>query len=1211
MSPCVPPRVRRAFQAFALSMVSLLCLASVLAPTAHALSQRRLQTLQGDQGGGWFGYSVANAGDVNGDGYTDVIVGAPLALAIGRAYIYFGGPNADNTVDATLLSPAGVNGYFGTSVSGAGDVNGDGFADVIVGAYGYSSYTGRAYIYYGGVTPHTTADVTITGSAVGVEFGVSVAGAGDVNGDGYGDVIIGASYYNSGQGRAYVYLGGISMDTVADVTVTGENIGDSMGEVVAGVGDLNNDGYADVAVSAIAHNSNTGRVYVFFGGVSMDAVSDLTVTGETLSDTFGSSLCGPGDVNADGYADLAIMAHDYGSFAGRVYLYYGGPFMDAAVDLTITGQTNDGLASIGAGDFNSDGYRDLIVGTTVNRANIYFGGAFPNSGVDIGLEGDPSSGFGSAVAGLGDVNGDGFGDVVVGEYGFSSGLGRAMVVSLFPYNVVSPNGGETLIGGKPATLRWRGKDPADVSLSLDNGLTWNTLASSVGGAADDTLTVVIPNNATTQARLRISMNGATVTRATSDVSDGSFTIVEQTPPASAVSRLLWSFNGTAGSSTGTSCASVGDLNGDGATDIAVGAMAAGRVSVFFGGRTADNVPDVTLLSEAGNGSFGYSVSPAGDLNGDGYADMIVGAPSFSANAGRAYIYFGGAAMDATADIILVGASSEQLGWAVSGGVDFNGDGNPDVLATAPSSSAGAAGAGRAYVYYGGVGMDAVADWTFTYTSTGAQVGTVGLLNGDVNHDGFGDVVLGAPFAASNNGRVLVLLGGRSPDALADLTLSPAITTTGEQFGSAVACADLTGDGAADIAVRSYPANGTGRVSFFYGAALPDAVADAVLTGEATSVGLGAVLSTGDINDDGWADLLVLSSLYNAGRGRASAYFGGPGFDAEPDLNWYGAVINQAPSSMAAVGNFTGEGLGAVAMGTSSVNASAGRFDVFHVARCYVTGPNGGETWNVGALQSISWLGTTPMDVWLSVDGTATWTKLFANVGGEATNSVTLRVPHSPTRFASVRVTPADAAISGSDRSDSLFTISTSIALLGLSVAQAPQGGVGQVVSWRTDPGPADLSGYTLERADGADAAWQTLVTQTTATSYSDVSGTPASRYRLTAINGLGEAFVLGETAVRPLAALAAWPLPYRQGDLTVQFATAGRAGGAAAPTQVTVHDCTGRLVRVLAQGSYATGHQTATWNGLDMHGRRVPRGLYQIQSRTGGETYRLKLVVLQ
>ena len=143
----------------------------------------------------------------------------------------------NNVVDVYMTGEETLN-YFGYSVSGGGDLNGDGFADMIVGAYGYNSNTGRAYVYTNTMTGEDIPDLIFKGEAVTDGFGVSVSDAGDVNHDGYNDVIVGALWANANNGRAYIYYGSMFMDNVADVTLDGNS---EFGFCVSGAGDVNGD----------------------------------------------------------------------------------------------------------------------------------------------------------------------------------------------------------------------------------------------------------------------------------------------------------------------------------------------------------------------------------------------------------------------------------------------------------------------------------------------------------------------------------------------------------------------------------------------------------------------------------------------------------------------------------------------------------------------------------------------------------------------------------------------------------------------------------------------------------------------------------------------------------------------------------------------------------------------------------------------------------
>jgi hypothetical protein len=200
---------------------------------------------------------------------------------------------------------------------------------------------------------------------------------------------------------------------------------------------------------------------------------------------------------------------------------------------------------------------------------------------------------------------------------------------------------------------------------------------------------------------------------------------------------------------------------------------------------------------------------------------------------------------------------------------------------------------------------------------------------------------------------------------------------------------------------------------------------------------------------------------------------------------------------------------------------------------------------------------------------------------------------------------------GSDQSDSLFTIQTSVALLAMLAAPLPEGAKGATISWQTDPGPEDLAGYRLERAGTGSADWRTVVALTRETSHTDPDGGPGSRYRLFAVNGLGEELWLGEAAIRPLTPLAAWPLPYRGGPLTVSFATGGFGGGAGR-TEVSVYDVSGRLVRRIDSGVYPAGYRVATWDGRNEHGRDVAPGIYFLHAKGDfGYSRTMKISVLR
>jgi hypothetical protein len=424
---------------------------------AFAASRITLLTLTGGSANDNEGVSVSSAGDFNGDGYPDGIDGAdhqPSGSGAGRAHIFFGGPGQGGLGlnEAGWGSPGDL---FGHAVACAGDVNGDGFDDVIVGAPQNSGGRGRAYVFFGGPHADNVPDLILTGAAAGDFFGDAVGAAGDVNGDGYADVIVGARLNDAGgtnAGRAYVFYGGSGADSLADLTLTGAAAGDQFGMSVGSAGDFNGDGKSDVLVGAPlndAGGTDAGRAYVFYGGPGADATPDLTLTGLAAGDQYGRSTSKAGDVNGDGYGDVVVgaYAHDIGPVqnVGQAYVFYGGPSPDATADLTLTGTDvfdSFGISVAGAGDVDGDGYADIIVGSLVaevtgsniGRASIFYGGASPDNVADFVIEGFGAfDNFGVCVATADDVNGDGGADVNIGAPNNDAGgtdAGRAYVFGL-------------------------------------------------------------------------------------------------------------------------------------------------------------------------------------------------------------------------------------------------------------------------------------------------------------------------------------------------------------------------------------------------------------------------------------------------------------------------------------------------------------------------------------------------------------------------------------------------------------------------------------------------------------------------------------------------------------------------------------------------------------------------------------------------------------
>ncbi len=333
----------------------------------------------------YFGNSVDGAGDVNNDGYDDIVVGAPYGASYaGRAYVYYGSASGIQSTGFSTLSASSTS-YYGFAVGGGGDVNNDGYSDVAVGCYACNSYYGTAYVYYGSSAGTVTSSYTTLYPGYYSYAGYSVANDGDVNGDGYDDVLVGANYYNYGYGATFAYHGSASGASTGFTWGVASSTYAYWGVDVAYAGDTNNDGYDDVVVGAMYANSYYGGAYLFRGsstGLSTTATTSLT--GPSIYSYFGYSVAGLGDISGDGYRDIAVGS--YGTYS--TYVYEGASTGYSAAT-TLTGTGYFGFAVDGAGDTNGDGRRELIVGDY--SGSSYYGTAYLYSG-DVDADAD---GYGS------------------------------------------------------------------------------------------------------------------------------------------------------------------------------------------------------------------------------------------------------------------------------------------------------------------------------------------------------------------------------------------------------------------------------------------------------------------------------------------------------------------------------------------------------------------------------------------------------------------------------------------------------------------------------------------------------------------------------------------------------------------------------------------------------------------------------------------------
>jgi hypothetical protein len=402
------------------------------------------------------GTSVAAPGDVSGDGVGDVLIGADLHDGVGAFYILEGPVTGSAAIGGVATPVVGITAldWLGRSVAGAGDVDGDGTSDFLVGAPGVDdggADAGAAYLFLGPTDPTWStiddADLAMQGEAPDDLAGWSVSGAGDLTDDGQIDLVVGAVGRTTGGpdgGALYVVSGDErgTLDLVfAEARVLGTDGGDWAGHAVADAGDLDGDGIADLLVGAPyadGAESFSGVAYLFYGPITgtLDASdADATRYGDLAGDQAGFAVAGAGDCDDDGLRDLLVGAPEddaNGSGSGAAYLFLSPVSGSAALssaDARFEGTApgdNAGSAFAGDADFDGDGRADVVVGAPFDDSvESDAGGVYafraPLSGVSTFDDADAQSWgaigdsrFGASVAVLRDTNGDGGDDLVVG-----------------------------------------------------------------------------------------------------------------------------------------------------------------------------------------------------------------------------------------------------------------------------------------------------------------------------------------------------------------------------------------------------------------------------------------------------------------------------------------------------------------------------------------------------------------------------------------------------------------------------------------------------------------------------------------------------------------------------------------------------------------------------------------------------------------------------
>lgn len=447
--------------------------------------------MEGPGSSDYLGYAVEFAGDVDGDGYDDIVSGAyyavPEGTSSGAGYLFYGMPDADlpeepietDGFDVPTWTSNDSSDYFGRMAAGIGDIDRDGYDDFAFGAYGMDengSTSGGVTIIYGksgkydaGLVNVQDADLPIiTGDKASTYFGSSIAPAGDLNGDGYVDVIASGHYRpvdsGYGQGAVVILPGSASRYSgESDISPYARFVGkenyDYLGYYGPSItsGDLDGDGLSDIAMGAYGALSYTGAVYAMFGGGSYSGemvaadVADATWAGEFTYDYVGRSVTIDGDIDDDGYDDLIIGYYYANSYGGACYIHKGEASMDGGrynnADVTVNGTGSSTYLCYNrptVADLDNDGVNEFIAGAYRQNTSggTYNGGAFifeadeefwgqdewSVTDADVEMGGPPTSYtyFGYYLA-SGDFNGDDYEDLVVSAYGERSYAGSLRV----------------------------------------------------------------------------------------------------------------------------------------------------------------------------------------------------------------------------------------------------------------------------------------------------------------------------------------------------------------------------------------------------------------------------------------------------------------------------------------------------------------------------------------------------------------------------------------------------------------------------------------------------------------------------------------------------------------------------------------------------------------------------------------------------------------
>ena len=894
-------------------------------------------TSNGDDTFAGYGFSAV-VGDIEGDGDLDLVVGAPLQANFmgnafaGKVFVYLGTGSGlpDPGMPDVVLEGEASSDLLGFSLA-LSDLQAGCDLDLVVGAPGSltpesCTSPGRVYVYEYNHTPSvypsmaTLIKESPAGPGMNENFGFSVAAkqVRDIpSGCPLGQVIVGAPCFSAGaanRGMVYLFDGrtGFGAPILSDPIWSrmGDFAGDNLGVSVAsgdldGTGDLSR----DVIVGAHGFSGSAGRVYVWHNvaigslGLAASVDAEWTAMGPSPGDELGASVAA-GDFSADLVDDLLVGAHGADSDAGQAHLWRGilgglglpNRIPDWTAPPAPMPGSHFGFAVSSAGDMDGDGLEDAIIGapgadwddltgssTEAGHAYLYLGvtgdgGLKPC--LDWDSEGEHAGSFyGWTVGATGQIHGGTDNDMFVGAPKYNTSTPTVIAGNLDLYTRHDGTCPGPLTSG-PTTqwpADWTGDNPTP-TVSINYG-TSVAMGGDYNGDEVDDLIVGVPTTVDAQ------VDGGRVY--------GYFG--ESSGPGT---RWLMSGlnscrpGGGLNDEFGHSVAVDGDFNNDGFDDVIVGGPEywcdeivhwfiihhRGEAFIHFGW---DAVPPPSWV-KFGNEAyprFGRAVASAGDVNNDGFDDILVGARS------QVKMWLGGDSVGTgSPDWTRTANNLPKFGFAVASAGDVNDDCYDDVIVGMPGSTG--SDNGEVFVWHGKPsGLGVQSDWWLRKES---KFGYSVASAGDVNGDRFDDIIVGSPRKTNYQGEVYIYAGG--PSGLSTTPFWSTIGDTGEgRFGHCVASAgDVNGDCFDDVIVgqpgREDSPNYQGKAFIFLGAsgAPGDEMSQSsfwAITGQQDDARFGASLAAGDVDGNGLQDVVIGEPEYDDGSGeevgRVHVFLGQP------------------------------------------------------------------------------------------------------------------------------------------------------------------------------------------------------------------------------------------------------------------------------------------------------------------------------------------------